>query len=557
MAKQFNPDEFLTGLKESGNLESNYDSVMGLLKVQLALLAKKLNVKHETSMRKPELQGLVLSALNTFGLISDDVFEEEIDESVHILRAKVELVQAEKEAKVELVRAEKEAEKEKSEARLREIQAEKQAEKEKVQIEKEKLQVEKEKLQVEKERSETRIRELQAQAEVDTKISHAQAWRVDFGNKAQVFDVTKNVRLVPQFQDKDLDAYFATFDHTATTLDWPLDKWTILLSTALKGKAQIAYSSLSPEDKGQYKAVKQAILLAYELVPEAYRQKFREFKKQDSQTHTEYVKEKERMFDKWCRSREVVKFEGLKNLVLLEDFKENISRNTRSHLDDLDVKDVHEAAKRADDYTVTHKLGQTSGQSRNKSQNEQKTSWFSGPRGAPNQNDQKGGSFGSKFQKRDAGKPSNAERKWCDFHRVPSHSNEECFHQKKDQRNPTAKTGEPVSLVSQNASKNRDKGKAPNDTQRTNPVSLTVGQNQHKRAHTFHDSQIIQTRLIENRSDSQTESQTDQLQTKDDLHNDAQMSESDTASVESPCSPVDGRFSAFVSREPCPYLLIV
>ena len=42
------------------------------------------------------------------------------------------------------------------------------------------------------------------------------------------FDASKDVRLVPQFQDKDLDSYFVNFEHTTTTLGWPSDKWSIL-----------------------------------------------------------------------------------------------------------------------------------------------------------------------------------------------------------------------------------------------------------------------------------------------------------------------------------------
>ena len=50
--------------------------------------------------------------------------------------------------------------------------------------------------------------------------------------------------------------------------------WTSLLQTVLKGKAQEAYTSFSLEDSQDYEKAKHAILQKYELVPEAYRQKF-------------------------------------------------------------------------------------------------------------------------------------------------------------------------------------------------------------------------------------------------------------------------------------------
>ena len=48
--------------------------------------------------------------------------------------------------------------------------------------------------------------------------------------------------------------------------------------------------------------MKTAILDAYELVSEAYWQKFRESTKGDTQTYVEFAREKERLFDRWCAS---------------------------------------------------------------------------------------------------------------------------------------------------------------------------------------------------------------------------------------------------------------
>ena len=43
----------------------------------------------------------------------------------------------------------------------------------------------------------------------------------------------------------------------------------------------------------------------HELVPEAYRQRFRNYRKQESQIHVEFAHEKEVYFDRWCNSKEV------------------------------------------------------------------------------------------------------------------------------------------------------------------------------------------------------------------------------------------------------------
>ena len=104
-----------------------------------------------------------------------------------------------------------------------------------------------------------------------------------------------------------------------------------------------------------------AILQAYEQVLEAYKQSFRNLQKGDDQTYVEFAKEKQQCFEKVCRSREVNGFDSLQNLILLKDFKDNIPHSVRVHLDDLDVVDMQTAARKADDYAVTHKLSTPTG----------------------------------------------------------------------------------------------------------------------------------------------------------------------------------------------------
>ena len=93
--------------------------------------------------------------------------------------------------------------------------------------------------------------------------------------KASAFDPARNIRLVPPFQEKEVDKYFAHFEKVADSLNWPKESWVLLLQSVLVGKAQEIYGSLSVEQSSNYEHVKEAILKAYELVPEAYRQKFR------------------------------------------------------------------------------------------------------------------------------------------------------------------------------------------------------------------------------------------------------------------------------------------
>ena len=117
-------------------------------------------------------------------------------------------------------------------------------------------------------------------------------------DKASAFDPARNIRLVPPFQEKEVDKYFAHFEKVADSLNWPKESWVLLLQSVLVGKAQEIYGSLSVEQSSNYEHVKEAILKAYELVPEAYRQKFRNYLKYDSKTHVEFAREKENLFNR-------------------------------------------------------------------------------------------------------------------------------------------------------------------------------------------------------------------------------------------------------------------
>ena len=109
-----------------------------------------------------------------------------------------------------------------------------------------------------------RMKELEMQDKVKPKPS-------DLGTH---FDVTKHIRLVPPFQEKEVDKYFLHFEKVAENLKWPKEHWTLLLQSVVIGKAREIYTQLSLEQSSDYDKVKELILKAYDLVPEAYRQRF-------------------------------------------------------------------------------------------------------------------------------------------------------------------------------------------------------------------------------------------------------------------------------------------
>ncbi len=112
------------------------------------------------------------------------------------------------------------------------------------------------------------------------------------------FDVVGNMKLIPKFDEKDVERFFLLFECVADARNWPDEERTLMLQSVFTGRAQEAYSA-------DYQAVKAAVLRSYELVPEAYWQKFRHWKKSDKQTHVEFVRDISLYFNRWCVASDV------------------------------------------------------------------------------------------------------------------------------------------------------------------------------------------------------------------------------------------------------------
>jgi hypothetical protein len=211
----------------------------------------------------------------------------------------------------------------------------------------------------EKEREEREFRERENERDREFKLKELELQKENRGYRGSTSvnaDVARNIKLVPKFNEKEVDKYFLHFEKIAESMEWQKNLWPLLLQSVLIGKAQEVYTALSVEQSADYDVVKRTIMQAYELVPEAYRQKFRYLYKQTSQTHVEFSREKENLFDRWCASMEVkAEFESLRQLILLEEFKKCISRDVKTHLEEQKVKDIKNAAIMADEYALTHK----------------------------------------------------------------------------------------------------------------------------------------------------------------------------------------------------------
>ncbi|KAK5890791.1 hypothetical protein CesoFtcFv8_014277 [Champsocephalus esox] len=217
------------------------------------------------------------------------------------------------------------------------------------------FQLELRKLEMDKEK-EVRVRQMELDSELRASGAFGRARESSPGNPhPPAFNVGTNVSLVPIFREAEVDAYFGAFERMAAALQWPANAWALLIQCKLHGRAQEAVAALSIEDSLNYDLVKHAILRVYELVPEAYRQKFRNHRKGANQTHVEYAREKGMLLNKWIESCDAAEYSALKESILMEEFKRGLPDRIVGHINDQKVHSLSAAAVLADEYVLMHK----------------------------------------------------------------------------------------------------------------------------------------------------------------------------------------------------------
>ncbi|XP_057193623.1 uncharacterized protein LOC130556536 [Triplophysa rosa] len=167
------------------------------------------------------------------------------------------------------------------------------------------------------------------------------------------FDVATNLRLVPKFDEREIETFFSLFERLANATGWLDSARNLLLQCVLMGRAQEVFSSLNDQHSGNYECVKATILKAYELVPEAYRQRLRGWQKTERQTCVEFVREIQTHFNRWCSASDIKTFDELKELIVLEQFKNSIPARTATFVAEGTSRTAY--AILADEYALIHK----------------------------------------------------------------------------------------------------------------------------------------------------------------------------------------------------------
>ncbi|XP_069943208.1 uncharacterized protein [Cherax quadricarinatus] len=173
----------------------------------------------------------------------------------------------------------------------------------------------------------------------------------------QYFNITKAANFVPKFTESDPDRYFSFFEKTALEQGWPKQKWATLVRTQLVGKGFQRVETLEGQDFSDYDKIKEEVLLAYQMIPEKYRQKFRNQKFQDGQTLTEFGNEKLFLFKKWVCSKGVNKdYNKLVDLMVHEELYNTIPVDLREYLEDKNPDNLSEALDLGDRFLARREL---------------------------------------------------------------------------------------------------------------------------------------------------------------------------------------------------------
>ena len=214
------------------------------------------------------------------------------------------------------------------------------------------LQLKEKELEIERMRHKAEMAKLDVE---DTRLKLMQEGKLSSVKKEDSGDnILNSLRLVPKFNEKEVDVFFTLFERVADARLWSDVDRTVLLQCVFTGRAQEAFASLSAQDSTQYQKVKETVLKAYELVPEAYRQRFRSWQR-GNKSYMEFARDLSTHFNRWCVAAGVEDYDDLADLIVLEQFKNSVPEQIAVYICEQKAKTAAEAAALSDDYALTHK----------------------------------------------------------------------------------------------------------------------------------------------------------------------------------------------------------
>ena len=242
--------EVINEIEETRSLES----LKKLKKENLIKVAAHYGITPAIGATKSHILNLIKDHCVENDII-DEVEEKPIAETAEIVRLKLDFEREERRLAREAEKALQDAQlaAQREQAQRAEAEAQKARElrlaelKEARELRELELKVEREKhdLELKAEQEKALLEAEKEAAACEHELKMASLGKHAPSDKASTFDPARNIRLVPPFQEKEVDKYFAHFEKVADSLNWHKESWGLLLQSVLVGKAQEIYGSLS------------------------------------------------------------------------------------------------------------------------------------------------------------------------------------------------------------------------------------------------------------------------------------------------------------------------
>jgi len=206
--------------------------------------------------------------------------------------------------------------------------------------------------------AEAEAQQRQQQHELALRRLELEAARVQVPAQRQTpaFRVESAIKLIPKFNEHDIESFLISFEKIAMLNAFPEDKYAAILQAHLTGKALKVFTELTAEECQDYPTLKAALLNAYAVVPEVYRKRFRGMHKANSETYSEFAFRLSTQFRRWLESEDAFSdLERLRDLLQLEEFQSKLDSDLRIWLVDQKPRTLSEAAKLADQYVAVRK----------------------------------------------------------------------------------------------------------------------------------------------------------------------------------------------------------
>ncbi|XP_042886753.1 uncharacterized protein LOC122262710 [Penaeus japonicus] len=162
---------------------------------------------------------------------------------------------------------------------------------------------------------------------------------------------------LPVFNDQldNIDAYLLRFERFATSAGWDNNVWAVSLSSLLQGKALEAYQHLSPIEARDYDAVKGALLKCFQCTAGGYRSRFRSAKFFKGETAMQFGNRLKNYLRRWIDlSGGEKSYDGLMDLVLMEQYMNACDKSMVLFLREHDVKNFEDLIRYAELYVEAH-----------------------------------------------------------------------------------------------------------------------------------------------------------------------------------------------------------